>query len=81
MNLALWFVAGCAGGAAHFALLRWNTALYVSGGVAFAIVTQVLRLAAVAVLLVCAALYGALPLLLAALGIVLVRTLILQLTP
>ena len=78
MTLALWLFAGLAAGSAHFVLLHWNTRLYVSGGLAEAIGVQVLRLAAIAILLGFAALHGALPLLLAALGVFIARSVMLR---
>ena len=63
----------------HFALLRRNASLYVQSGVLLqAIGLQVLRLAMIASLLGLVAWQGALPLLLVALGIVLVRPLVLR---
>lgn len=79
MSAALWLFAGLAGGSAHFALLRWNTSLYIrAGGVPLALGVQVLRLATVSLLLAFAAWHGALPLLLAALGIMIARPLLLR---
>jgi hypothetical protein len=88
MIAALWLLAGLAGGVAHFALLRRNTTLFLSScqasclssasSLAHAIALQVLRLAAVVALLGFAAWHGALPLLLAALGIMLARHLVLR---
>ncbi len=76
---AFWLLAGLAGGTAHFGLLRWNTRLYLAGGsVARALGVQALRLAATTVLLAFAAWHGALPLLLAAIGVVLARLLVLR---
>jgi hypothetical protein len=79
MSEALWLFAGLAGGVAHFALLRWNTLFYVkAGALGYAIGLQLLRLVATASLLGLAAWHGALPLLLAALGIVSARPLVLR---
>lgn len=76
---ALWLVAGLAGGTAHFMLLRWNTRLYLTGGsLAHALGAQVLRLATVTALLAFAAWHGAWPLMLAAVGVVLARLLVLR---
>jgi hypothetical protein len=76
---AFWLLAGLAGGGAHFALLRWNTRLYLGGGsVARALGVQALRLAATALLLAFAAWHGAWPLLLAAIGVALARLLVLR---
>ena len=88
MIAALWLLVGLAGGVAHFALLRRNTMLFLSScqasclssasSLAHAIALQVLRLAAVVALLGFAAWHGALPLLLAALGVMLARHLVLR---
>ncbi len=75
----VWLLAGLGVGAAHFALLRRNAALYVSaGGFLGALGLQALRIAGVAAGLTFAAWHGALPLLLAALGIMIARPLILR---
>ena len=67
-------VAGLLAGALHFALLRWNAALYAThAGFGAAIGLHVLRLAATAALLLAVARFGAMPLLLLALGIVIAR--------
>jgi CHASE2 domain-containing sensor protein len=74
MTAVLWLLAGFVGGVAHFVLLHRNTFLYVSSGALLtAIGLQVLRLAAIGLLLGFAAWDGALPLLLAALGVMLAR--------
>jgi F1F0 ATPase subunit 2 len=83
MIAALWLLVGLAAGVAYFALLRRNTMLYVtthrvSSSLAQAIALQLLRLAAIAALLGFAARQGALPLLLAALGIMVARHLVLR---
>ncbi len=88
MIAALWLLVGLAGGVAHFALLHRNTTLLLSSwqasclpstsSLAYAIALQVARLAAIAVLLGFAARQGAVPLLLAALGIMLARALVLR---
>jgi N-ATPase, AtpR subunit len=76
MIIALWLLAGLLGGAMHFALLRWNTRLYLGGSsVALAVGVQALRLAAMALLLAFAAWHGAWPLLIVAIGVVLARLL------
>jgi hypothetical protein len=75
----LWLLAGVAGGTAHFALLRWNTRLYLAGGSMMrGLGAQMLRLAGTTLLLAFAAWHGALPLLLAAIGVVLARLLVLR---
>ena len=82
MNLladAAGLIAGLAGGTAHFALLRWNTALYLRpSGLSRAIVLQALRLALLAGVLVLLARQGALPLLLGALGVLAGRWIVLR---
>ena len=79
MMPAVWLLAGLAVGAAHFALLRRNTLLFLdAGGFLRALVVQALRIAAVAAALTFAAWHGALPLLLAALGVVIARPLIVR---
>ena len=76
---ALWLLLGLVGGATYFALLSRNASLYLQSGVLLqAIGLQVLRLAMIASLLGLVAWQGALPLLLVALGIVLVRPLVLR---
>jgi hypothetical protein len=81
MTEALWLLAGLAGGAAHFALLRQNMRLYLAGGnLAHALILQALRFAVTAALLGFAALHGAMSLLLAALGVALARLLVLHAT-
>jgi hypothetical protein len=77
----LWVFAGFIGGAAHFALLRRNAMLYVTGGgLQVAIGLQILRLASIGLLLGCAAWHGTLSLLLAAFGAILARALVLWAT-
>lgn len=71
--------AGVLAGALHFALLRWNTTLYARAGrVAAAAALQVLRLGVLAGLLAIVARQGALPLLLAALGLLIARSLVVR---
>jgi hypothetical protein len=76
---AFWLLGGLAGGTAHFALLRWNTRLYLGGGLGRALGVQALRMLVTAVLLAFAAWHGAMPLLLAAIGVLLARPLVLRL--
>jgi F1-F0 ATPase (N-ATPase) AtpR subunit len=84
MSGAMWIVPGLLGGAAYFALLRWNTLLYVGAQdhARFAFVQalglQLLRLGGIGVLLGFAARDGALPLLFAALGVMVCRPLVLH---
>jgi hypothetical protein len=80
MTAALWSLTGLATGAVHFALLRWNTRLYLTGGLIQAVGVQLLRLAGIALLLCLAAWNGALPLLLAAFGVMLARFLQVRVT-
>jgi hypothetical protein len=77
---AFWLLAGVAGGTAHFVLLRWNTRLYLGGGsVGRALGVQALRMVVTALLLAFAAWHGgALPLLLATIGVLLARLLVLR---
>ena len=81
LNLALWLLFGLAAGIAHFALLRWNAALYVSAaGVPRALAVQALRMAATTALLAFAAWHGAAALLPAAAGVVAARSLVVRMT-
>jgi len=74
---AAYLLAGLLTGVAFFALLRWNTGLYLrAGGLGVAVAVQVLRLAAVGFVLTLAARHGALPLLLAALGLLIARPIV-----
>jgi hypothetical protein len=71
---AIFLTFGFTAGMLFFALLRWNTSLYMRGGsVALALALQTARITAVGGLLILTALYGALPLLLTALGLVIAR--------
>jgi hypothetical protein len=72
--LAGFLVFGFAVGMLHFTLLRWNTALFLRRGALLeALVLTLLRFAATGGALFLAVLYGALPLLFAAFGVVLAR--------
>jgi len=76
---AIFLVIGFTAGTLFFALLRWNTSLYIRGGsLAFAVALQGVRFAAVGGLLVLTALHGALPLLLTALGLLIARPVVLR---
>jgi hypothetical protein len=76
---ALFLSLGFTAGALFFALLRWNTWLYMGGGsLAFAVALQALRVASVGGLFVLIALHGALPLLLTALGLLIARPVVLR---
>jgi F1F0 ATPase subunit 2 len=77
----LWLLSGLVAGAGHFALLRWNTGLYLSrGSVLRAVTVQALRMAVTGVLLVIAAWHGSLSLLMAAIGVLLARMVVLRTT-
>lgn len=79
MIVVLWLLAGFVGGVSHFVLLHRNTLLYVNGGALLtALGLQALRLAAIGLLLGFAAWHGVLPLLLAALGVMLARPVVLR---
>lgn len=68
------FAIGVAAGMLHFILLRWNAALYLQASRIWgALAVQVLRLGVLAALLVMVVLHGALPLLLATLGLLIAR--------
>lgn len=78
--LALWLAFGLAAGTAHFALLRWNTILYLAGaGILRAMALQALRMVAIVAALIFAAWHGTEALLAAAIGVVLARALVLRL--
>jgi cell division protein FtsX len=86
MSGIAWLLPGLLGGGAYFALLRWNTLLYVSAhgharsAFAQALSLQLLRLGGIGLLLGFAARGGALPLLFAALGVMLARPLAFRMT-
>ncbi len=70
---------GLLAGTVHFALLRWNTALFAQPRrIWVAVPLQVARLSVLAGLLVIAALHGALPLLLTALGLLVARPVVMR---
>jgi F1F0 ATPase subunit 2 len=71
-------LAGILAGLLHFHLLRWNTGLFLTGGARRAIAAQALRLAVLTGVLVIAARFGALPLLLAALGVMIARQVVVR---
>src|SRR5579859_4326514 len=76
---APWLLLGSAIGAAHLASLRWNIALFLSGGsMARALLLQAARLALLAGPLAFAALNGATALLATAGAILLVRAILLR---
>ena len=79
MIATLWLLAGFTAGTVHFTLLRWNTLLYLtSGGIMRAVGMQLLRLASIALLLGLAAWHGAIALVLATMGVMLARLLVLR---
>jgi F1F0 ATPase subunit 2 len=83
-QIAIGSFVGFAAGALHFATLRWNVRLLISGAPAKAIALQMLRLAGVAVLFGVLAKLGPGPLLCGAAGLLLARGFILrrvQVTP
>ncbi len=67
------FAIGAAAGAAYFLGLRFNTALYLAGRPGPALALQAARLLLLGVVLAGVALCGALPLLAAALGLLIAR--------
>lgn len=70
---------GLVAGGAYFASLWWNTRLYLEGGRALlAILLQVVRFALLLVALAALALFGALPLLMGAVGLLIARTLVVR---
>lgn len=71
------FAAGAVAGVVYFGLLWWNTTLYLGGErVAMGAALHVVRLGTLAALLVLTARCGGLPLLLTALGLLIVRPLV-----
>ena len=74
------FAAGAAAGLLHFLLLRWNTRLFITAGVARALRIQALRLIALAGVLLVAARLGAMPLLLTAVGVLSARPIVVRRT-
>lgn len=80
LSAALFLLAGLTVGALFFVLLRWNTLLYMRGGSAtLAVCVQCARIAVLGLVFVSAARYGALPLLLTALGLLIARPIVLRL--
>lgn len=76
---ALFVFLGLMAGGLFFALLRWNTSLYIRGGsLGFALAIQATRIAAVGGLFALIAVHGALPLLLTALGLLIARPIVLH---
>jgi hypothetical protein len=77
LPLAGFLVFGFAVGVLHFALLRWNTTLFLRrGALLAAFALMALRLVTTGGALFLAVLHGALPLLFAAFGVVLARPLV-----
>jgi N-ATPase, AtpR subunit len=80
VKLAVWSAYGLAAGTAHFALLRWNTALYLSGiRIVRAAAVQLLRVTATGTALAFAAWHGTAALLATAVCVMLARLLVLRL--
>ncbi len=76
---AAYFAIGMLAGVVHFGMLRWNTRLYVRPyGPGRAVGMQAVRLAALTGLLTAVALQGPLPLLLATLGLLIARPIVLR---
>jgi hypothetical protein len=76
---AAWVVPGLVAGGIHFSLLRWNTVMYARSGQAWlAAAVQAARMAGLGGLLAMAALHGALPLLLMALGVLIARPVVMR---
>ncbi len=81
VTLALWSAFGLVAGTAHFALLRWNTGLYLTGThILRAAAVQLLRVTATAAALAFAVWHGAAALLATAVCVMLARILVLRLT-
>lgn len=79
VGAAIGFVVGMILGVVHFGALWWNTRLYTEGGsTALALALQLGRFVVLAVVLAGIALLGALPLLTAALGLLLARRLVVR---
>jgi hypothetical protein len=75
-------VLGLLAGTLHFSLLRWNTMLYARPGrVWLGAGLQVVRMAGLGGLLALAALHGALPLLLMAIGVLIARPVVMAVVP
>ncbi len=80
--IAVFAVIGLLCGVLYFALLRWNTELYIRGnGIATAAGLQIARMAGIAALLVLTVHWGALALLLTALGLLAARPIVLRWMP
>ena len=74
LEAAIFLTLGFAAGIVFFSLLRWNTSLYLRDrSLAFAMALQGFRFSAVGGLFALIALYGALPLLVTALGLLFAR--------
>lgn len=77
---AIFLSLGFLAGSLFFALLRWNTRLYTHGGsLVRAVAVQLARLTGVGGLLTIVAVRGALPLLLALVGLLIARPVVLRL--
>lgn len=82
MTIDAAFVAlGLLAGGVYFALLRWNTSFYARPGCIWtAAALQMARMVVLGGLLYLAALSGALPLLLTAVGVMIARPIVMRLT-
>jgi F1F0 ATPase subunit 2 len=80
LSARTWLTIGAAIGALHFLTLRWNARMfYVSRSLVLAFATQLARFALIAGMLgVIARHFGAIPLLIAAAGVLAARTMILR---
>jgi len=79
INDAGYLAVGLLAGTLHFGLLRWNAALYTrAGGIWMAAALQAARFGVLAGLFVIAALHGAMPLLLSALGLLIARPIVIR---
>jgi len=76
------FALGLLIGTLHFSLLRWNTALYARPGpIWLGAGLQLARMATLGGVLTLAALHGALPLLLVAIGVLVARPVVMAVMP
>lgn len=79
LQMSGWLLAGTLFGSFHFLALRWNVRMLVSGPALLPVGLQLLRFAAVAVILtLIARSFGALPLLAVALGLFVARITVLR---
>jgi len=78
IEAAAFLALGAVAGTVFFVLLRWNTSLYAQGGVFWGVGLQVVRIAVLVAVLIPIARLGALPLLLTALGLLIVRPIVMR---